>query len=111
MPPPFNFQRGDVVRVDFFPNEEDATKGTKRWMIISDVHENHYSVFPFTKQLHQKDRYHSCLEIAKSSSLGQAMGLDADSLLIFDRKAEVEIFIGTPQLKGNCGEEFIENWL
>lgn len=111
MPPPFSFQCGDVISVDFFPNEEDKSKGTERWVIISEVHQDGYLVYPFTSQLHQKARYHKFLEINKSSSLGQRMGLKFDSLLILDRTAKLMTFLRQPILHGNCGQEFLENYL
>ncbi len=102
------FKRGDVLCIPYFPNQENSNNGTARYVLVVEDFHDGYTIIPFTKQLHQSNNYKNTILIKKDDEEGIKMGLIHDSILIIDRKTEVNLYTLTPPVIGKCSEDFLE---
>ena len=102
---------GQVWKVPFFPNQEDKTQGTVRWILIVEDLVDSVEIIPLTTQLGQVANYTQTTIVDVNSNEGRIMGLEDTSLFIFDRKISLtkKAFISPPcEYKGTCSQDFLE---
>jgi hypothetical protein len=83
-----SYTTGDVLCVEYFPNQEDKTKGTIRWAICVEDSGTKVKIIALTKVLEKQIKYPKSFVVLKDSPDGKSMGLKHDSLIVPDRATE-----------------------